>query len=179
MNKLVTACVIILAIAAGAGAMFGVMHFLPMGGAAHAHDTAKTDRHAHPKPIFFADLSDIVVSIPPQAGAPATSYVQIGMQFSTYDQRALESFTTFQPIIKSQVINLLMSETSAALQNPTTRAAADPEQPGRRQRRAGQECGRQHRQAVRRGLYHQFRRAGLSLMRLIAGLAAIGSSDAT
>ncbi len=36
--------------------------------------------------------------------------------------RALDSFNTLQPIIKSQVINLLMNETSAALQDPTTRA---------------------------------------------------------
>ena len=123
MNKLVTAGVIVLALAAGAGAMFGVMRFLPMGGAAiHAQDTAKsTEDSAHPKPIFFADLSSIVVSVPPQTGAPATSYVQIGLQFSTHDERALESFNTLQPIIKSQVINLLMSETSTALQNLTTR----------------------------------------------------------
>ncbi|HTJ90741.1 MAG TPA: flagellar basal body-associated FliL family protein [Acidocella sp.] len=119
MNKLVTAGVIVLAIAIGAGATFGVMHFLQTHGAAHARDTAKTE---HPKPIYFADLSSIVVSVPPQAGAPATSYVQIGMQFATHDERALESFNTLQPIIKSQVINLLMNETSAALQNPTTRA---------------------------------------------------------
>jgi flagellar basal body-associated protein FliL len=120
MNKLVTAGVIVLAIAIGAGATFGVMHFLQTSGAAHAHGTAKDN--AHPKPIYFADLSSIVVSVPPQAGAPATSYVQIGMQFATHDKQALESFNTLQPIIKSQVINLLMNETSAALQNPTTRA---------------------------------------------------------
>src|ERR1700734_1141702 len=111
MNKLVTAGVISLAIAAGAGTMFGAMHFLQMGGAAHAHDTAKPDDNTHPKPILFATLQDIVVSPPPQAGAPATSYVQIGMQFSAHYDRALDSFNTLQPIIKSQVINLLMSET--------------------------------------------------------------------
>jgi flagellar basal body-associated protein FliL len=122
MNKLVMACVIILAIVAGAGVMLGVMHFLPMGGADHAQAAGKTDKSAHPPSIFFADLPDIVVSIPPQAGAPATSYVQIGMQFSTYDHHAVDSFTTFEPIIKSQVINLLMNETSAALQDPATRA---------------------------------------------------------
>ena len=122
MNKFVTAGIVVVAIAAGAGAMFGAMHFLSMNRPAEAHSTPTRTDPAHPKPIFFADLSDIVVSVPPQAGAPATSYVQIGMQFSTYDQRALANFTTFQPIIKSEVINLLMSETSAALQDPTTRA---------------------------------------------------------
>ena len=123
MNKLVTAGAIILAIAIGAGATFGVMHFLQMGSTAHAHDTAaKPDDNAHPKPIFFADLANIVVSIPPQAGAPATSYVQIGMQFSTHDQKAVDSFNTLEPIIQSQVINLLMSETSSALQTPAARA---------------------------------------------------------
>ncbi|HEY1858056.1 flagellar basal body-associated FliL family protein [Acidocella sp.] len=123
MNKFVTAGIVVVAIAIGAGAMFGAMRFLPMNRAAHAQSTATTADPAHPKAIFFADLSGIVVSVPPQAGAPATSYVQIGMQFATYDERAVASFTTFQPIIKSAVINLLMSETSAALQDPTTRAA--------------------------------------------------------
>src|ERR1700761_7941786 len=102
MNKLVTAGVIVLAIAIGAGATFGVMHFLQTGGAAHAHDAANTKDDAHPKPIYFADLPSVVVSLPPQAGAPATSYVQIGMQFATHDKQALESFNTLQPIIKSQ-----------------------------------------------------------------------------
>ena len=121
MNKFVTAGLIVLAIVIGGGAMFGVMHFfLQPGSAAHTHDTAKAD-NAHPKPLLFADLSDIVVSIPPQSGAPATSYVQIAMQFSTHDEKAVESFAALQPIIKSQVIDLLMSETSATLQNPATR----------------------------------------------------------
>jgi flagellar basal body-associated protein FliL len=124
MNKLVTAGIIVVALAAGAGAMFGVMHFMQMNSAAHAHDVAmKPKDDAHPKPILFADLSDVVVSIPPQTGAPATSYVQIGLQFSTHDAQALANFTTLQPIIKAQVINLLMSETSASLQNPVTRTA--------------------------------------------------------
>lgn len=121
MNKLVTAGIIVVALAAGAGAMFGVMHFMQMNSAAHAHDAMKPKDSAHPKPILFADLSDIVVSIPPQVGAPATSYVQIGLQFSTHDEQALADFTTLQPIIKAQVINLLMNETSASLQNPVAR----------------------------------------------------------
>ena len=37
-------------------------------------------------------------------------------------RRPWQSFNTLQPIIKSQIISLLMSETSSALQNPTTRA---------------------------------------------------------
>ncbi len=119
MNKLVLAGGIVLAIVAGAGGMFGAMRFLPHGDGASAHAAATAK--AHPKPILFADLSDIVVSIPPQAGAPASSYVQFGVQFSTYDQAAVASFTTLLPIIKSQIINLLMSETGAALQDPAAR----------------------------------------------------------
>jgi flagellar basal body-associated protein FliL len=122
MNKLVMAGVIVLALAIGAGGMFGVMHFLSTSAAAHAHETAKSDAHAHPKAIYFAELPDIVVSIPPQTGADATSYVQISLQFSTHDPRAVDSFNALLPIIKSQVISLLMNETGATLQNPAARA---------------------------------------------------------
>jgi flagellar basal body-associated protein FliL len=75
-----------------------------------------------PKQIYFADLSDITVSIPPDSGEPATSYVEFGIQFSTYDQNALTTFDEMQPIIKSDIINLLMNETSRGLQDPQTRA---------------------------------------------------------
>ena len=74
-----------------------------------------------PKPIYFATLPDLVVSIAPAEGQPATSFVQFGVQFSTSDQNALVVFDQLQPIIKADVISLLMNETGTALQDPRNR----------------------------------------------------------
>jgi len=102
----------------GAGGTFGAMHFLHLG--------SKTPHKAvvlPPKPVLFADLSGLVVSLSPQAGQPATSFVQFGIQFATTDPNALVSFASLQPIIKSAIINLLLNETSAQLQDPAVRAS--------------------------------------------------------
>lgn len=107
------------ALALGGGGTFAAMKLLaPHGKSAGATAAAPAPP---PKPIFFADLSNIVVSIPPQAGQPATSYVEFDMQFSTYDSAALTSFATYQPIIKADIINLLMNETGDQLQDPKIR----------------------------------------------------------
>jgi len=74
-----------------------------------------------PKPIYFATLPDLVVSIAPAQGQAATSFVQFGVQFSTYDQNALAVFDQLQPIIKADIISLLMNETGTDLQDPRTR----------------------------------------------------------
>jgi flagellar basal body-associated protein FliL len=74
-----------------------------------------------PKPVYFATLTDITVSIPPQTGAAATSYVNFSVQLSTYDQNALVPFEELQPIIKAAIITLLMNETSQSLQDPQAR----------------------------------------------------------
>jgi flagellar basal body-associated protein FliL len=102
----------------GAGGMFGFLHFKPhKAGVVTAMAVPAT-----PKPVYFADLSDVTVSIPPDTGQPATSYLEFGIQFSTTDQSALTTFDELQPIIKSDIINLLMNETSHGLQDPQTRA---------------------------------------------------------
>jgi flagellar basal body-associated protein FliL len=101
----------------GAGGTFAAMHFLHLGSQKPAQKAVVLP----PKPILFADLSGLVVSISPQTGQPPTSYVQFGIQFATTDPNALTSFDAVQPIIKSAIINLLLNETSAQLQDPTTR----------------------------------------------------------
>lgn len=113
--------VVVLAVAAGVGGTLGVTRFLPHGQAGAAVATRKA-ADAPARQIYFADLSDITVSIPPQAGAPATSYLEFGIQFSTYDQPALTRFAALEPIIKADIINLLMSNTSAALQDPKVKS---------------------------------------------------------
>jgi len=103
----------------GAGGMFGFLHFKPHPAGVTA---AAVTVPAAPKTVYFADLSDVTVSIPPDTGEPATSYLEFGIQFSTTDQNALTAFDELQPIIKSDIINLLMNETSHSLQDPQTRA---------------------------------------------------------
>jgi flagellar basal body-associated protein FliL len=101
----------------GAGGTFAAMHFMHSGG-------PKTPEKAvvlPPKPLLFAVLSIPAVSISPEAGSPATSFVDFGIQFATTDPNALVSFTALQPIIQSAVINLLLSETSTQLQDPAVR----------------------------------------------------------
>jgi flagellar basal body-associated protein FliL len=105
----------------GVGATLGVVHFTGHPASAQAASAA-APAAAPPKPMFFANLSDVTVSIPPDTGEPATSYVEFGVQFATTDQTALTTFDELQPIIKSDIINLLMNETSRGLQDPQTRA---------------------------------------------------------
>jgi len=120
-SKLTMAGVVVLAVVGGVGGTLGMMRILPHGSPAALASKNKTADTAS-RQIYFADLSNITVSIPPQANAPATSYVEFGIQFSTYDQNALTRFTTLEPIIKAEIINLLMSKSSAELQDPKVRS---------------------------------------------------------
>jgi flagellar basal body-associated protein FliL len=116
----------IILIAAGAvvllgGGIGGTVAFLTMGH--HAGGPAKA-APPPPKPIYFAQLGDVVVSVPADGSdGAATTYVQITLQFSTFDQNAVTTFTNLQPIIKAQIINLLMAQTAKALVDPNTHAA--------------------------------------------------------
>jgi len=121
-KNLLLAGLVVASIGAGVGGTLGATRLLPHY-LALLHEAATSRAASKPKPIYFADLSDVVVSIPPQPGAPATSYVEFGVQFSTYDPNAVANFNNFQPIIKAQVISLLMNETSSELQDPKTRAS--------------------------------------------------------
>jgi len=120
-TKLTLAGVVVVAVAAGIGGTLGVLRILPHGSPG-APASANKIAAAASRQIYFADLSDITVSIPPQAGAPATSYVEFGIQFSTYDPNAVTRFTTLDPIIKAEIIDLLMSKTSTALQDQNVRS---------------------------------------------------------
>jgi flagellar basal body-associated protein FliL len=109
----------ILAIAATIGGTLGVTEYLH-----HASPTVASGvapKPPPPKPVYFATLTDVTVSIPPETGAPATSYLEFSVQFSSNDQNSLVTFEELQPIIKAAVITLLMNETSQSLQDPQTR----------------------------------------------------------
>lgn len=88
----------------------------------HGSKTAAAKPVAPPKPIVFAELDNVVVSIPADVGQPATSYVQFGIQFATTDPDAVTAFTSLLPIVKADVINLMMNETQKTLQDPATRS---------------------------------------------------------
>jgi flagellar basal body-associated protein FliL len=110
--------VVIVSIGAGVGGTLAGMHLW----AQHSKAAAAAPRPLVPKPIYFADLSDVVVSLPPEADQPATSYVSFGIEFATTDQKAVAAFGNYQPIIKAGIISLLMAETGDALQQPQVRA---------------------------------------------------------
>ncbi|MGP8026614.1 MAG: flagellar basal body-associated FliL family protein [Acidocella sp.] len=103
----------------GAG-IGGTFAFLGMN---HHNGSATAATMPAPKPIYFAQLDDVVVSVPTDSNNPANTYIDITLQFSTFDQNAVTTFTNLQPIIKSQVINLLMAQTSKSLTDPTTHDA--------------------------------------------------------
>jgi flagellar basal body-associated protein FliL len=99
------------------GGVGGAVFFLH-----HGSKTAAVKPVVPPKPILFAELDNVVVSIPADVGQPATSYVQFGIQFATTNPDAVTAFTSLLPIVKSDVINLMMNETQKTLQDPATRS---------------------------------------------------------
>jgi flagellar basal body-associated protein FliL len=109
------AALVVLGAAGGGAAYF-------MGVFSHPAGKAAPKPPPPPKPILFAALTDVVVSVPPDTGEPPSTFVQFAIQFSTTDPAAIEKFTELQPIVKSQIISLLMNETGKTLQDPAIRA---------------------------------------------------------
>ena len=103
--------VVVLGAAGGGYAWFTLSH----------HKPAKAVVAA-PKPILFATVANVVVSVPDNSGDPPSAFVQFAVEFATTDPNAVTAFAGVQPIIKSQIISLLMTETGASLQSPANRA---------------------------------------------------------
>lgn len=99
-----------------AGAFFGAQFLANLRGSAQAATIQK------PRPTYFAQLNDIIVSVPPAPGQPATSYVDFGIQFATHDPNAVTAFTSLQPIVQSKILSVLMAQTGQSLQDQSTRA---------------------------------------------------------
>jgi len=107
----------------GAGGAVGVMKVMG-GGSPHGGASAPVKAEVKKEPpqkILFADLSDVTVSVPPQPGTAATSYVSFSVKFSTLDPAAILAFAELQPIIKSAIITRLMNETTQSLQDQRNR----------------------------------------------------------
>jgi flagellar basal body-associated protein FliL len=116
-KKLLIVAAGIILLAGTAGGTLFALGILP------PHAThAKARKPPPPKPLLFASLSGIVVSIPPDSGQPASAFVQFGVQFATQNDKAVTDFTALQPIIKAQIISLLMTQTGKSLADPATRA---------------------------------------------------------
>lgn len=115
----------VIALLIGGGGAFAVMKF--MGGGAHGSAAAPAAaakavvKKEEAKKLLFASLSDVTVSVPPQPGAAATSYVNFSIKFSTDQQSALLVFEELQPIIKAAIITRLMNETTQSLQDQRSR----------------------------------------------------------
>ena len=77
-----------------------------------------------PKPILFAELDGLVVSVPSDSTSQASQvYVQFSIEFASTDPNALASFSALQPIIKAETINLLMAQNAKQLMDPSTHPA--------------------------------------------------------
>lgn len=118
-SLLKTAGIAVVALGVGMGGAVGAMRFVG-GTVASAHAATPTKKAS---PIFFAPLDDITVSIPAAAGEPADSYVDVGIQFATHDQKAVDAFTALEPIVKANVLALLMAQSTAGLQSEPSRSA--------------------------------------------------------
>ncbi len=100
------------------GGIGGTMAYLSLHHGAPAKAVAPP-----PKPIVFAELDNLVVNVPADSSNPASSFVQITLQFATTEPDAVTSFTSLQPIITAQVIALLMTKTAKSLMDPATHDA--------------------------------------------------------
>jgi len=110
--------IILIAIAAVVllgGGIGGLFYYLSMH-----HASVATHRLPPPRPIYFAELDDLVVTVPADTGDATSTYVQITLEFSSFDPNAVTDFSNLQPIIKSQIITLLMAKTAKSLMDPST-----------------------------------------------------------
>jgi flagellar basal body-associated protein FliL len=111
-----TVVIVILAVVIGAGGALGGTQLL-----SNLRSSAQAATIHKVPPTYFAQLDDIVVSLPPQTGQPATSYVNFGIQFATHDPNAVTAFGALQPIVRSKILSVLMAQTAQGLQDQATR----------------------------------------------------------
>jgi flagellar FliL protein len=121
MKKIILIAVAAVVLLGGGGA--GVFVYLSMQQKPSTAAAAKPAKPVPPKPIFFAQLGDIVVTVPADSSDPTASFVQITLQLGSFDPNAVADFDNLQPIIKAQVITLLMSQTAKQLMDTSTHPA--------------------------------------------------------
>lgn len=131
MKKIIIALVALLVLlgAGGGGAYF---YFVKM-----KHPEKKVAVVVPPKPIIFAQMNNLVVSVPTTAPTAANSasnssdstdaggssnqaFIQLSIQFATTDPKAIDGFNALLPIIQAEIVNLLMKQTATQLMDPNT-----------------------------------------------------------
>lgn len=113
MKKILIAVIAVIVLLCGGGG--AAYYFLVY----NHKDGGKTVKIEKPKPILFAEISNLVVSVPKSATDLSDQvYVQMSIQFATTDKKAPASFTTMLPIIQSKMLTLLMQQNADQLMNP-------------------------------------------------------------
>lgn len=130
MKKIIIAVVvaIILIGAVGGG---GYFYFFKLKH--HSDGKTASAPMGPPKPLLFAQLSNLVVSVPQTGPDPASAgadaaaasppnqvFVQLSVQFATTAPKAVTSFNALLPIIQADMVSLLMKQTATELMNPDT-----------------------------------------------------------
>lgn len=130
MKKIIIAvvAVVVLLGVAGGGAYFYFFKFKQ-----HGDDKTASGPMTPPKPLFFAQLANLVVSVPQTGPDPASAgagasdassanqvFVQLSVQFATTDPNAVTSFNALLPIIQADMVSLLMKQNATSLMNPDT-----------------------------------------------------------
>jgi flagellar basal body-associated protein FliL len=119
MKKLIIIGVAAILLLGGGGA---AAYFLLLAPHAKTATAAKAPP-PKPKPLLFADISDLVASIPPDTGQPASSYLSMSIQFATTDAAAPAAFTGIAPIAKAAIISLMLAQTAKTITDPAARQA--------------------------------------------------------
>lgn len=130
MKKIIIALVAILVLA-GAGGGGAYFYLFKMK---HHEQPAKA---LPPKPIIFAQISNLVVSVPAAAATGGSSdgsdssggssssnqaFIEISIQFATTDPKAVDGFNALLPIIQAEIVTTLMKQTATQLMDPNTHA---------------------------------------------------------
>lgn len=116
MKKIIIAIVAIVAVVVllcGGGAAYYFLFYL------HDNSGKAVAHKEKPKPILFAELSNLVASVPKSSSDLSDQvYVQMSIQFATTDPKAVAAFSAMLPIIQAKMLTLLMQQKADQIMNP-------------------------------------------------------------
>lgn len=115
MKKIIVSLVVFILISSLAG-VGAYIYFFKMK---HHHE--KSISVVHQGPIMFAQMSNLVVSVPANSTNTTNQvFIELSVQFSTFDPNAVSSFNDLLPIIQSKIVSMLMEKNAVDLMNPNT-----------------------------------------------------------
>lgn len=98
----------------------------------HRDGHAVASKPSLPKPVFFASLNDVIVSVPATTPSsdddgdpPSQAFVQFGIEFQTEDATQVTNFSTVEPVIKSGVMQLLEQQNGQSINVPSTQVGIE------------------------------------------------------